>query len=119
MKKIKAIKIDVQKEDVYEMEIGCDYKELYPAIGNNCTMFTCPFEYPNGDGLFCDDEILLRQEDMVGAFKYPDWDVPIVNNAVILGVDDEGDSVDVKSTVEEIKKDLKFINIDQLLRFQY
>ena len=57
---MRAIKIDVQKRDVYEIEMnGDDFRELYGVIGNNCTSFCAPVRFDNEDTLFCDDEILL------------------------------------------------------------
>jgi hypothetical protein len=36
------------------------------------------------------------------------WGYPLVGNCIILGTDDEGDSTDCKSTVEELKAEVKF-----------
>jgi hypothetical protein len=36
------------------------------------------------------------------------WKYPLVGNAIILGTDDEGDSIDAKSTIEEIQSKIIF-----------
>jgi hypothetical protein len=104
----KAIKIDVELKKVYEIELGDDYREIYNAIGNGCELFCVPISFENGDSLFSDDEILLRENDVKGAFMMPDWSYPIYNNAIILGTDDEGNSVDYKSNIDEIAKNVWF-----------
>ncbi len=114
---MKAIKIDVEKKQVYEVDYSGDFHDIYTLIGNGCRMFTCPVSYENNDGLFCDDEILLHPVNIKGAFIYPEWEVPLINNAVIIGCDDEGDAIEVKSTVEEIAKDIKWISLDELINF--
>lgn len=101
---MRAIKIDVEQKKVYEIEIK-DYKDIYPAIGNGCELFACPIFFENADTLYTDDEGLLKPE-MIGCFSMPDWDYPLVGNAVILGSDDEGESVDAKSTIEEIENQI-------------
>ena len=106
----KALKIDVELKKVYEIELGDDYKEIYEAIGNGCSLFCVPFSFDNRDSIFADDEILLRENDIKGAFMMPDWSYPIYNNAIILGTDEEGNSVDYKSTLEEITKNVFFVN---------
>ena len=62
----KAILIDVVNRIVTNVTIG-DYKEMYPLIGNGCSLFTMPLELENGDGVFVDDEGLLHDK-MVGGF---------------------------------------------------
>lgn len=114
---MKAIKIDVEKRDVYEIEIGKDYRQIYPAIGNGCNVFVCPVEFPNNDVMYVDDESLLGKE-INGGFIMPDWSTPIVGNAVILGTDDEGESKDYASNLDEIRSSVTFIDLDKLLRYK-
>lgn len=107
MKMKKAIKIDVVKKTVYQIELSDDYKAIYGAIGNGCTIFCAPIEFENGDTLYSDEEGLLH-EKMEGCFMMPNWKSPLVGNAIILGTDDEGDSIDAKSTIEEIESKIHF-----------
>jgi len=109
---MKAIKINVEKQEVSIIEIGTELQDIYNAIGNDCSCITAPISYENDDVMFCDDESLLRPSTIKGGFMYPDWNYPIVSNAIILGTDENGNSVDCESTLEEIKSDLKFISIE-------
>lgn len=114
---MKAIKIDVEKRDVYNIEMGKDYREIYKVIGNNCTMFAVPVTFENMDSLFCDDESLLRN-DIKGGFMMPGWVTPIIGNAVIIGTDDEGESVDCLSDLDEIKSKVVFLDLNAILDYR-
>jgi hypothetical protein len=103
---MKAIKIDVVNKTISEVEIN-DYKEIYGVIGNGCHTFCCPVSFDNEDTIFCDDESLL-QDEVEGCFIMEDWSYPLVGNAVILGIDEEGESVDYKSNIEDIKSKIIF-----------
>jgi hypothetical protein len=109
---MKAIKINVEKQEVSIIEIGNDLQDIYNAIGNDCSCITAPISYENDDVMFCDDESLLRPSTIKGGFMYPDWNYPIVSNAIILGTDENGNSVDCESTLEEIKNGIRFISIE-------
>jgi hypothetical protein len=108
---MKAIKIDVEKQEVSIIEIEKGLQAIYDAIGNDCTCMTGVLGY-NGDYMYADDESLLRPSTIKGGFIYPDWNYPVVSNAIILGTDEDGESTDCKSTLEEIKSDLRFIPVD-------
>jgi len=113
---MKALKIDVTTKQVYEIEIG-NWKDIAPAIGNGCTTFCVPYEFENMDGLYSDDEGLLHPT-INGAFKLPYWDVPLVGNAIILGTDDEGDSIDYQSSIEKITSLISWFSADFATRYR-
>jgi hypothetical protein len=102
----KAILIDVTNQSVTETTID-HYTEIYDRIGNGCSCFCVPIQFDNGDALYSDDEGLLHEE-MTGCFIMDDWDYPLVGNAVILGSDDEGESVSCQSITEDIRSRVKF-----------
>lgn len=104
----KAILIDVVNRIVTNVNIG-DYKEMYPLIGNGCSLFTMPLELENGDGVFVDDEGLL-QDKMVGGFMIEGYDAPLIGNAIIQGSDEDGETVDCKSTVGQILARVTFLD---------
>jgi hypothetical protein len=99
---MKAIKIDVANQKISQVNIS-DYKEIYSQIGNGCNLFCCPVQWENNDVLYADDEALL-QESLEGCFAMPDFNYPIVGNAIILGTDDEGESIDVKTKIAELQE---------------
>lgn len=109
---MKVIKINVEDKTITEIEIDGSLNSIYEAIGNGCTTFTSPIYYDNDDAMYCDDESLLRPSTIQGAFIYPNWNYPIVSNAIIIGTDSEGGSISCKSTINMIKKDIRFIDKD-------
>ena len=104
----KALKIDVVNMTVTNVTVDT-MEDIYSHIGNGCNLFECPVRFDNGDILYCDEEGLLH-ENLEGCFSFPDWKRPIVGNAIILGSDDEGDSVDCKSTIDAILSKIIFGN---------
>lgn len=100
----KALKIDVVNQTVTSIMID-DIKDIYEEIGNGCNLFCCPVEFENGDTLYNDDESLLR-ENVEGCFLMDNWSYAIVGNAIILGTDEEGESVDCKSYPMDIYKEI-------------
>lgn len=105
---MKAIKIDVANKKVSQVNIG-NYKEIYGQIGNGCNLFCCPVQWENNDVLYADDEALLKDE-LEGCFMMPDFNYPIVGNAIILGTNEEGESVDVKTKISELQEKIMFGN---------
>jgi len=106
----KAIKIDVEKQTLEYITIEDGLNPIYDAIGNECSCFCCPVSFDNEDTIYADDEILLDTDKIKGGFIMEDWQVPLCGNAIILGTDMEGDSVDVKSDIELLKKQIHFIS---------
>lgn len=96
---MKALKINVITHSVEEVDIK-NTKDIYTEIG--CSLFTVPYIFPNGDALYCDDEALLKNQ-LPDCFVLSDYNYPLVGNAIILGTNDEGESIDVKSKKEDIE----------------
>jgi len=111
----KALKIDVVNQTVTNILID-DIDDIYKEIGNGCELFCCPVNFENGDTLYADDESLLR-ENVEGCFLMPDWAYAIVVNAIILGTDEEGESVDCKYSIMDIYQEI--IWGDKLVAEQY
>jgi hypothetical protein len=105
----KAIKINVETKKLEYITLGDDYTEIYGAIGNGCDTFCVPITFENEDSMFADDESLLRENDIKGGFIMDDWHSPIVGNAIILGCDDEGNSVDCLTKIEDIQDQITFV----------
>jgi hypothetical protein len=102
----KGIKINAEKRTLEYVTLGDDYKEIYPIISDKCTMFACPIIFDNQDTMYLDDEGMFQ--GYTYGFKMDDWDYSVFGNALILGSDDEGDSVDAKSTIEDFKGKIYF-----------
>jgi hypothetical protein len=112
---MKAVKIDVEKQDVYEIEFEGGLDAIYKNIGNGCDNFECPISFPSeknrDNGLYCDGEILFRVHDIKGGFQLDSWDSPIMNNAIIVGTDEDGDDVDHDINIADLKKQINWIKV--------
>jgi hypothetical protein len=106
----KALKINVEAKTITEILIEDSIDAITKEIGNGCQYFCCPYEFPNADCIYADDESLLRGNDIRGGFMLSDtWVYPIVGNAIILGTDSEGDSIDCKTKPSDLEG-IVFVN---------
>lgn len=101
---MKAIKIDSTNNTISEIEISKDYREISRNIG--CDLFCVGRTLPNGDTLYVDDEGWLNS-NVTRAFGF-DGNI-LAGNGLILGCNrNTGDSISVKSSLEQIKKMVEF-----------
>lgn len=109
---MKAYKIDTQLRQVTEIEIneGNSLKEMQEVVGG---LITVAAELENTDTMFVNDEGLFMFNEF---FYFDGCYQPFAGNGVIVGTDEEGASVGAKSTLEEIKSRVKFLNRQQALR---
>lgn len=113
---MKAMLINTENRTVTNVEIN-DYKEIYELIGNGCHRFSrCPDELENGDVLYCDDDGLFNE--IKGGMMMDNWHFPIVGNVVVQGTDFEtGDSIDCKTTVEELQPLITWVSKENCERW--
>ena len=114
----KAIKIDVVRQEVYEVELEDGLQAIYDAIDNGCNLMEragyLENDNPNsiGDDLFVDEEGYVRGEDyIVGGFvlDLPNMpQQPLANNGLIMGHNHEGDSIDHSCDIDLIRKSVKW-----------
>lgn len=109
---MKALKINTEKRTIIEVQIK-DWREIAPGIGNGCTTFSCPVELKNGDTIFCDDDGLSNP--YYGGWIMDGWDYPLVGNALIIGADRDGNSIDCKTSLEDMRIDIIFLTIEDLI----
>lgn len=97
---MKAIMIDPFTQTIEEVEYSGNYKDLYDLLG--CHLFTTVYlDDMNLDTLYVDDEGLYVENQMF--FKIAGFPQPLAGRGILLGTDDEGDSISCESTVEGIK----------------
>lgn len=97
----KAFLIDSTARTITPIEVG-DFRDLQKKIG--CDLFCVGSTLPNGDTLFVDDEGLLN-----GTKHGFLWGGQLLmGNGVLLGSDDEGESVDVKTHINTISRIVSF-----------
>src|SRR5512143_3417531 len=107
---MKAILIDPFDETVTEVEHNGDYRQIYTLLSHPEHKVDCftVVQIHQGDAIFVDDEGLLKNPKRFFVWKgYPQ---PLAGKGLILGTDDEGNSVDAVATVDEVKKRVSFVS---------
>jgi hypothetical protein len=108
IKVMKALLIDSKNKVVKQIEIGEHFTEISKAI--DCETFSAPHIMQDNDTLYCDDEGLLKNPQHF--FLLDSYPQPIAGNGLILGCDDEGESVDASISLEELSSRITFMNLD-------
>lgn len=96
---MKAILIDPHQREVTEVEYDGVYTSIYKLI--DAETFDLA-RLPDGDGIFVDDEGLLKQP--IDFFRLQGMTEPLTGKGLVLGSDAEGESIPPKITIEQIKK---------------
>lgn len=110
---MKAILINSVDRKVSEIQYNGNIEEIYQAL--NCQTFTI-VRLENGDTVFVDDEGLLGNPQ--NFFTIADYGTPIAGNGLVLGETLDGESKDCASTVDEVSKDVIFMDIATVLIHQ-
>jgi hypothetical protein len=111
----KAILINVVAKTLTQVEInGLD--DIYQAIGNDCSLFTCPFQLENNDTFYVDDEGLLKE--VFGGVQVEGYHSPFVGNVVLIGSSEDGDNMDVRTSIKKLLPMLTFMNPNQAKLWQ-
>lgn len=110
---MKAILIDTLSQQVREVELpdpkkegyGASNARIYELLGEGTTMMQSASYLDGNDVIFVDEEGLFNSKS--GCFSF-DGSHPLHGNGIVCGGNDEGESEDVKATVEEIRKRVRF-----------
>ena len=115
---MKAILIDPKHRAIMQIDYNGDYKTIYEhlsftnSFGNSHKVRTFDIVRTptGGDGIYVDDEGLYAPAEDKHWYniRYNDQDMMLVNRSLVIGCDDEGDSKDCVSTVEDIKGRIKW-----------
>jgi hypothetical protein len=95
---------------VEEVQYSGDYKDVYTLT--DCQTFTCLTFNEDEDTLFLDDEGLIngKEQAFFRLVDTPSGDTyPLVGKALVLGCNEEGESVEPKITLEGLRKQVQFI----------
>lgn len=104
---MRAILIDPVNFTITEVQLPDDPEKLNDEIYRllDCETFEVPLIRDNGDSLFIDEEGRLREDFTTrGFFALVDWPYEpyLCGKALLIGTNEEGESLDVESTVEEV-----------------
>lgn len=106
MTKIKAIRIDSANRRFHEVELDqSDTDAICGFVG--CSMFDV-VRVENRDVIFVDDEGLLTANEDTHFFTVGKYDGILVGNGLVVGTDDEGESVDAETTIEWLENNISF-----------
>ena len=105
---MRAILINPQQESIRHISYDGDPKSIYRIL--QCTTYEAVYPFDNGDTLWIDEEGLLKESnfafDILGSNEL--WQETYLWSAIILGVDNEGESIECKSKLDDIKSIIKF-----------
>ena len=106
----KGYKIDAEKRTITEVPVG-DYKTIYPHLSTSVKAVDCftIVGIEKDDSIFVDDEGLLTITPLTPFFMYEGYNQPLAGNGLVLGTDEEGESVDPKNTLDFIKSKVKWM----------
>lgn len=104
----KIILIDSENREIKEVVINRSecLSKSYELIGNGCYTVAIGIHLAQGDAIMGDDEGYFTP-DLCG-FRYES--MFIYGNAVIWGMDKEGDLDDVKTPISEIKANVRWVD---------
>ena len=105
---MKALLIDPFMETVQEIDYSGDWKDIRTLL--KCDIFaTVYFDDMSTDSVFVDDEGLFVDDQRF--FKLGNYTQPLAGYGLVLGCNEEGDSVDCMSTLEDVAKQVEWCPI--------
>ena len=102
---MKAILIDVKKEEVREVEHDDTLKNIYELV--DCATFDV-VRIDNTNGIYVDDEGLFVEDQLFFTYHGDTYSQTLAGNGLILGVDSEGNSIAPTLTIEEVQEAIDF-----------
>ena len=110
---MRAIKIDSKNRTVSEIDIDEQkgvLNEWYKAIG--CELVEVAHYMSDKNHILVDEEGLLK--DITDFFIYNGNLQPFAGNGLVVGVDEEGKTISCDVTLEEVTKNVTFVNEDEI-----
>lgn len=108
---MKAIKIDVVKKEVTEIEINGDIKSMYEAL--ECDFIEGITLIEREEKLWIDEEGLLRDEPL-GAFRMLGYPQVLSGHGLVLGITSSGENRGTWLEVDQIKRLVEFVGLDEI-----
>ena len=102
---MQAILINPFDKTIEEIEYSGDWRDISSLI--ECDMFTVAYFDDTDDSVYVDDEGLYVENQAF--FTIGDCPQPLAGRGLLLGTDEEGDSTNCKTTLEEAKAMVQFL----------
>lgn len=103
---MKAILINVKNKEIKEVEHDNTLKSIYEHV--ECKTFDV-VRIDDINSIFVDDDGLVNS-DLYFRYFANSSSATLAGNGLILGVDDEGESISPTISVEEVKDSVHFLN---------
>ena len=103
---MKAILIDVYNKDIKEVDYDGTLDFIYFNLA--CRTFDV-VRIDDVNSIFVDDEGLLRQNQLYFEYSASGRVFQLAGNGLVLGVDDEGNSISPTLTVEDVEGKVNFL----------
>ena len=112
---MKAILIDPKHRAIMQIDYNGDYKTIYEhlsftnSFGNSHKVraFDVVRTPTGGDGIYVDDEGLFAPKQAWFTYRFNahpmHQNIPLVNKALVIGCDEEGNSTETTDTANAIK----------------
>lgn len=100
-----AILIDPFARTVTQVQWNGDYHHIYELT--QCDTYDCARINRHGDGVFVDDEGLFKEEQAF--FLIEGYPTPLAGRGLLLGCDEEGESVTPHMSLEEAREAVMFV----------
>lgn len=110
---MKAYLIDPFTQTITEVEYNGDYRNIYTHI--DAEIFTTAQFNDFGDTVFVDDEGLWKEEQEF--FLVAGYPQPLAGKGLVLGCDDEGESVEPSITIDQLRASVDWIPHFMLHKF--
>ena len=102
---MRAILIDPFAREIKEVDYDGDYKKIYDLI--DCTTFDVVNVPSGNDGIYVDDEGLYKTKQAWFTYRFNAHpmhkNIQLVNKALVVGCDEEGESTETTDTANAIK----------------
>ena len=106
-----AIKIDVVKKEIYEINLKPGIKAMYEALEID-TPFT-RIKLSEIESLWIDDEGLIRK-DPIGAFSIDGYDQVLSGHGLIMGIGPDGESKTTTLRASDVRELITWHSVEEL-----
>lgn len=104
---MQAILIDPRDKTIAMTEYDAKPGEIVEVLGDSVRYFDVVNLYKNRDAAFVDDEGLYADDQFF--WMHRNYPVPLAGRGILLGCDEEGETVEVKTAIEQVQHDVKFL----------
>ena len=108
---MRAILIDPFTRTITDVEYSGDYKDIYKLI--DCDTFTVATINNRDDGIFVDDEGLFKPGQAF--FWHDGYPQPLAGRGLVLGCNEEGESVEPSVSMADVVNHTRFMTIDEIM----